>query len=84
MTLYAVFVICGVLATALFLLQLNNGQKLEGALIRSRAVTILRAFGFRGHFRGHEFTAVLLSVHIIKRDGDWGQNQGCQDIDADS
>ena len=36
-------------------------------------VTILRAVAFRGHLRGHEFAAILLSVHILKRDGDWGQ-----------
>lgn len=67
-----------------FLFQLNIGLDLKSALIRSLAVTLLRAVNFRGNRRGYEFTAVLLSVHIIKRDGDWGQNQGCQDIDADS
>lgn len=67
-----------------FLFQLNIGLDLKSALIRSLAVTLLRAVNFRGNRRGYEFAAILLSVHIIKRDGDWGQNQGCQDIDADS
>ena len=61
----------------LFLLQLNIGLNLESALIRSLAVTILRAVAFRGHFRGYEFTAILYSVHILKRDGHRGQIVYC-------
>ena len=61
----------------LFLLQLNIGLNLESALIRSLAVTILRAVEFRGHFRGYEFTAILYSVHILKRDGHRGQIVYC-------
>ena len=53
----------------LFFPQYDIRPGFESALIRTCAVTILRAIDFRGYLHGHEFAAILLSVHILKRDG---------------